>query len=73
MTTLTKPLHRSTTGRYAVLYTSNRRPIIVSLLPGDVIAFREFRRRQVFTLPVEYAFKCAVASAARAAKAKPKR
>jgi hypothetical protein len=72
MTTLTKPLHRSTTGRYAVLYVGDRRPIVITLLPGDVIAFREYRRRQVFTLPIDYAFKCAVASAARAAKAKPK-
>jgi hypothetical protein len=73
MTTLTRPLQRSTTGRYAVLYVGDRRPIIVSLLPGDVIAFREFRRRQVFSLPIDYAFKCAVTSAARAAKSKPKR
>jgi len=73
MTTLTRPLQRSTTGRYAVLYVGDRRPIIVSLLPGDVIAFREYRRRQVFSLPIDYAFKCAVTSAARAAKSKPKR
>jgi hypothetical protein len=55
------------------LYVGDRRPIIVSLLPGDVIAFREFRRRQVFSLPIDYVFKCAVASAACAAKTKPKR
>ena len=73
MTTLTRPLQRSTTGHYAVLYVSDRRPIIVTLLPGDVIAFREYRRRQVFSLPIDYAFKCAVASASRAAKTKPKR
>jgi len=73
MTTLTKPLHRSTTGRYAILYVGDRRRIVVSLLPGDVIGFREHRRRQVFTLPIDYAFKCAVTSAARAAKSKPKR
>ena len=73
MTTLTRPLQRSTTGRYAVLYVGDRRPIVVALLPGDVIAFREYRRRQVFTLPIDYVFKCAVTSAARAAKSKPKR
>ena len=73
MTTLTRPLQRSTTGRYAVLYVGDRRPIVVTLLPGDVIAFREYRRRQVFSLPIDYAFKCAVANAARAAKTKLKR
>ena len=73
MTTLTRPLERSTTGRYSVLYVGDRRPIVVALLPGDVIAFREYRRRQVFTLPIDYVFKCAVASAARAAKTKSKR
>jgi hypothetical protein len=51
----------------------DRRPIIISLLPGDVIAFREYRRRQVFSLPIDYVFKCAVTSTARAAKSKPKR
>lgn len=68
MTTLKKPVQRSTTGRYAVLYASDRRPIVVSLLPGDVIAFREYRRRQVFSLPLDYVFKCAVVRAARQPK-----
>jgi hypothetical protein len=73
MTTLTRPLRRATARHYSVLYAGDRRPIIVSLLPGDVIEFREYRRRQVFSLPIDYAFKCAVTSAARAAKSKPKR
>jgi hypothetical protein len=73
MTTLTRPLRRATARPYAVLYVGDRRPIIVSLLPGDVIEFREYRRRQVFSLPIDYAFKCAVTSAARAAKSKTKR
>jgi hypothetical protein len=73
MTTLTRPLRRATARTYAVLYVGDRRPIIVSLLPGDVIAFREYRRRQVFSLPIHYAFKCAVTSAARTAKSKTKR
>ena len=55
MTSLTRPLQRSTTGRYAVLYVGDRRPIIVSLLPGDVIAFREYRRRQVARILAERA------------------
>jgi hypothetical protein len=68
MTPLKKPIQRSTTGRYAVLYVGDRRPIVVSLLPGDVIAFHEYRRRKVFSLPLDYVFKCAVTRAARQSK-----
>jgi hypothetical protein len=60
MTSLKRPLRRKTAGNYAVLYVGDRRPIVVSLLPGDVIEFRELRRRQVFSVPIDYAFKCAV-------------
>jgi hypothetical protein len=73
MTSLKRPLRRKTTGHYAVLYVGDRRPIVVSLLPGDVIEFRELRRRQVFSLSIDYAFKCAVTNAVRAAKSKTNR
>lgn len=55
MTPLKKPVHRRTVD------TSYRgRRIIVSLLPGDVLAFREERRRQQYLLSISGAYTYAV-------------
>ncbi len=62
MTELKKAVTRRTRHSYNVLYSGARsaRPIIVTLLPGDVLEFREFKRRERFVLAVDTAFKYAV-------------
>jgi hypothetical protein len=60
MTPLTKPVRRITRHPYTVLYTSEARPIVVSLEPGDVITFREAGRRQMWSLPIDRMFRQAV-------------
>ena len=59
MTTLHKPVSRRTAHDYAVLYTKAR-PIVVTLLPGDVLEFREHGRRCRWLLAVDTAFKYAI-------------
>ena len=59
MTNLDKPVSRRTRSAYAVLY-SKPRHIVVTLCPGDVIAFRELGRRGIWRLPIERAFRLAV-------------
>jgi len=59
MTSLTKPVHRVTRGAYRVLYSAPRE-VVVSLLEGDLLGFREKGRKQVFTLPVDVAFRISV-------------
>jgi hypothetical protein len=62
MTSLAKPVRRKTRGAFNVLYSGarNARPIVVALVPGDVIEFRELGRRQRYLLAVDTAFKVAV-------------
>lgn len=60
MTLLEKPIHRKTRGAYSVLYFRRPRQLIVSLLPGDLIEFREVGRRTRFQIPIETAFRRAV-------------
>lgn len=59
MTRIHKPTSRATVRSYAVLY-QKARPIVVTLLPGDVIEFRELKRRCRWLLAVDTAFKYAV-------------
>lgn len=59
MTTLEKAVHRKTRGAYSVLYVRPRQ-IVVSLLPGDLIQFREAGGRKRYTVPVDGVFKHAV-------------
>jgi hypothetical protein len=59
VTTLRKAVRRRTARAYAVLYRSAR-PIVVTLLPGDVLEFREHGRRCRWLLAVDTAFKYAV-------------
>ena len=40
MIRIKKPVRRKTNGSYRVLYAANDRPIVVSILPGDVLEFR---------------------------------
>lgn len=59
MLTLHKAIHRKTAGVYKTLYASPR-PIVVSLMPGDVIEFREAGRRGRFPLEISRAFLYAI-------------
>jgi hypothetical protein len=62
MTEIGKPVKRRTQGSYSVLYSSPRkaRRIVVSILPGDVLEFREHGRRLRWYLAIDSAFKYAV-------------
>ena len=59
MTDLVRKVSRRTRHAYPVLY---RRPerIIVSLDAGDILTFRAERRRAVWALPIDTAFRYAV-------------
>ena len=59
MTPLRKPISRRTAEAYSVLYVKAR-PIVVTLLPGDVLEFREHGRRGRWLLAIDTAFKYAV-------------
>lgn len=59
MTDLERPISRRTRLTYPVLYRKARR-IVVTLSPGDLIEFREDRRRINWALPIDTAFKYAV-------------
>lgn len=59
MTKLEKPVHRLTRGSYSTLYARTRQ-IVVSLLPGDLIQFREVGARTKFTVPVDGIFRHAI-------------
>jgi hypothetical protein len=59
---------RRTKWSYSVLYRTAR-PIVVAILPGDVLEFREHGRRKRWTLAVDTAFRHAVELASRAALA----
>jgi len=59
MTTIAKPVSRRTARPYSVLY-AKARPIVVTILPGDVLQFREAGRRAHWHLAIETAFRYAV-------------
>jgi hypothetical protein len=73
MTELTKAVRRKTRRAYVVLYTAEARPIVVSLEPGDVIAFREAGRRQVWMLPIDRMFRQAVSESTHLARTRRKK
>lgn len=62
MIEIKKPVRRKTSGHYNVLYCSPRhaRKVIVSIIPGDVLEFREQGRRMRWHLAIDSAFKYAV-------------
>lgn len=71
MTDLTKKVERRTMEPVQAV----RRKVIVSLLPGDVIAFREEGRQHTFTAPISRVFTTVVgwnADAEAAAKRQQK-
>lgn len=73
MTPLNRPLSRRTQHEYRVIYSSKSSPIVVTLLPGDVMKFRHLRQRSAFTLTIEDVFRYAVRAHAMAeARAKKK-
>jgi len=59
MTELTRNVRRRTRFAYAVLFPRPAR-IVVTLGLGDVLLFREERRRRSWSLPIEAAFRSAV-------------
>lgn len=59
MTELKRKVTRRTRGAYPVLYR-HPEPIVVSLDVGDLLTFRAARRRGVWTLPIDAAFRYAV-------------
>lgn len=67
MTTLTNRVTRRTRGEYSVMIRA-RRPIVVSLLPGDVLEFRELRTRKRFTLAIDDAYRIAIRATVEAAR-----
>jgi len=60
MIAINKPITRKTRETYNVLHARKARPIVVRLCPGDVLEFREHRRRQSWSLPIDEAFRIAV-------------
>ena len=64
MTRLKRRVARATTESYNVLYAGAARakPIVVELVPGDKIEFRELRGRHRWVVDIRHAFKFAVHS-----------
>lgn len=60
MTTLTRRVSRATRKAYEVSGAKNARRIVVTLAPGDLLEFKEIRRRERWTLNIDTAFKYAV-------------
>lgn len=59
MTELTRKVSRRTRAPYSVLFREPR-PIVASLIPGDLLQFREAGRRDTWEIPISSAFKYAV-------------
>lgn len=59
MTNLDKQVRRKTRGVYRVLYQVPR-AIVVSLMAGDILEFREAGRRRRYQLAIDTAFRYAV-------------
>ncbi len=66
MTTITKPVIRQTQQTYNVLRVSEDRHIVCSMLPGDVLEFREKGKRGRWTVAIVDAFRAAVRTKAQA-------
>lgn len=60
MTTTRSKVERVTESPYNVLIPCSRKPIVVSILPGDVLEFREQRSRSKFSIPIDTAFRMVV-------------
>jgi len=62
MTRLQRRVARATLGKYNVLYPGpeRARAIVVELVPGDALEFRELGRRQRWRLDIAHAFKLAI-------------
>jgi hypothetical protein len=75
MTEIKKAVRRRTSGTYNVLYCSPRhaRKVVVSIIPGDVLEFREQGRRMRWHLAIDSAFKYAVRCKAFADMAEKRR
>lgn len=75
MTNLNRPLVRRTRGTYSVLYVGSRRArqIVIALLPGDVLEFRESGRRSRWQIPIDSAFRYAVHCQALASRSARRR
>jgi hypothetical protein len=67
MTDLDKPVKRRSVG------THRKRRFVVILMPGDVIGFREERRRKVYTAPLAAVFDWTLKTNVAAEKAAKKR
>ena len=67
MTRLRRRVARATEKSYNVLYASQAkaRAIVVELVPGDKIEFRELRGRQRWVLNISHAFRFAVKAGER--------
>ena len=63
MTPLTKQVARKSTGN-----GPNRRRYVVTLAPGDVIGFRDERRRKTFWLSISACYELAIRSDVAAEK-----
>ena len=59
MIEITKPLSLKTRHSYSTLYVKPR-PVVVTILPGDVLEFRELGRRTRWLLAIDTAFKYAI-------------
>lgn len=59
---ITKPVARVTREAYRVLYASGMKakPVVVAILPGDVLEFREKGGRNRWLLAIDTAFRYAV-------------
>lgn len=75
MTTTDRTVRRRTRHKYNVLFNGSKkaRTVVCSIIPGDVLEFRESGRRARFTLAIDTAFKYAVRLAAFAAAAEKAR
>ena len=75
MTAITRPVKRRTDRTYNVLYSSaaKARPIVVAILPGDVLEFREHGRRLRWYLSIDAAFRYAVRCKALAVTAEKRK
>lgn len=67
MTTINKKIQRRTQASYAVL-TRTARPIVVALLPQDILEFREAGCRTRFTLAIDDVFRLAIRMSVEAAR-----
>lgn len=68
-----KEVRRKTKHTYAVLYPAGKpRQIVAGLAPGDILTFRELGRREVWTFPIDRAFRIAVRETQRVAQSKKK-